>query len=230
MEYKIGERVKIVKTYHPDGHYRYGNDSKALKLGSTGIIYEVSKDYYRLSIDDSPLYWNVDESEIEKICKFQVGPGVRLVKIIIGKAEFIKIGHEGVIDDITYHPIMTVNFIGNSITFSNNYDTMWVNTYTDKNKFKKEPTMAESEKSPEQTILPPPETELEKTACEKAKQASIQYVIANKQYLYQKQMDNYLSLVNRRKQYQTTVDDLTKDITLLETNLNITEEQKKQLF
>ena len=75
-----------------------------------------------------------------------------------------------------------------------------------------------------------PETELEKTACEAAKQDAISLAIAQKKGVYQQTMTAYINQVNNTKILQKQVDELNKQIAETELTLGITEEQKKQLF
>jgi len=80
------------------------------------------------------------------------------------------------------------------------------------------------------TNLNAPETELEKTACESAKQDAITRAITIKKEAYQTAMREYISAMTQIKSLQVTMNDLQKIASDMEIKLNITEEQKKQLF
>ena len=79
-------------------------------------------------------------------------------------------------------------------------------------------------------MITPPTTELEKTACEVAKQEAITNAINEKKQAYQRAMGSYLSVINNIKTYQNQIDTWQKQAIELETNLGITAEQKVLLF
>jgi hypothetical protein len=91
-------------------------------------------------------------------------------------------------------------------------------------------TMSCTKNKQEEQMINAPETELEKIACEAAKQDAITRAITIKKEAYQTAMREYISAMTQIKSLRASIDEYQKIASEMETKLNITEEQKKQLF